>query len=68
MSTNRISLLGKTLRRPLVKIDADLVVLSTGMIPSKGTEEMVEVMGLSKGPGGFLSEIHGQYWIYFQLP
>jgi len=43
----------------IVNIDADLVVLSTGMIPSKGTEEMVEVMGLSKGPGGFLSEIHG---------
>ena len=43
----------------IVKIDADLVVLSTGMNPSKGTEEMIEVMGLSKGPGGFLSEIHG---------
>ena len=43
----------------IVKIDADLVVLSTGMNPSKGTEEMIEVMGLSKGPDGFLSEIHG---------
>ncbi len=43
----------------IVNIDADLVVLSTGMIPSKGTEEIVDVMGLSKGPGGFLSEVHG---------
>lgn len=43
----------------IVNIDADLVVLSTGMIPSKGTEEMIEVMGLSKGPAGFLSEVHG---------
>ena len=43
----------------IVKIDADIVVLSTGMNPSKGTEEMIEIMGLSKGPGGFLSEIHG---------
>jgi len=43
----------------IVRIDADLVVLSTGMIPSKGTEEMIEVIGLSKGPNGFLSEIHG---------
>jgi heterodisulfide reductase subunit A len=43
----------------IVKIDADLVVLSTGMIPSKGTEEMINVMGLSKGPGGFLLETHG---------
>lgn len=40
-------------------MDFDLVVLSTGMIPSKGTEELIEIMGLSKGPNGFLSEIHG---------
>ncbi|MFW9880667.1 MAG: 4Fe-4S binding protein [Candidatus Thorarchaeota archaeon] len=43
----------------IININADLVVLSTGMIPSKGTDELVEVMGLSKGPGGFLTEIHG---------
>jgi heterodisulfide reductase subunit A len=40
-------------------MDFDLVVLSTGMIPSRGTEKLIEVMGLSKGPNGFLSEIHG---------
>ncbi len=39
--------------------DFDLVVLSTGMIPSKGTKEIIEIMGLSTGPNGFLSEIHG---------
>lgn len=43
----------------IVKIDADLVVLSTGMNPSKGTKEMIDLMGLSKGPSGFLSEVHG---------
>jgi len=43
----------------IVNIEADLVVLSTGMVPSKGTEEMIDVIGLSKGPNGFLSEIHG---------
>jgi heterodisulfide reductase subunit A len=43
----------------IVKINADLVVLSTGMIPSKGTDEIAEVIGLSKGPSGFLTEIHG---------
>jgi heterodisulfide reductase subunit A len=43
----------------LTKIKADLVVLSTGMNPSKGTKEIIEVMGLGKGPNGFLSEIHG---------
>jgi len=43
----------------IVTIKADLVVLSTGMIPSKGTESIIEVMGLSRGPNGFLTEIHG---------
>jgi len=43
----------------LTKIKADMVVLSTGMNPSKGTLEAIEVLGLGKGPNGFLSEIHG---------
>lgn len=43
----------------IIKLEADLVVLSTGMIPSKGTVEIIDVMGLSKGPNGFLTEIHG---------
>jgi len=43
----------------LIKIKADVVVLSTGMNPSKGTMEAIEVIGLGKGPNGFLSEIHG---------
>ncbi len=40
-------------------LDVDLLVLSTGIIPSKGTTEMVKVMGLEEGPAQFLSEIHG---------
>jgi len=40
-------------------LDFDLVVLSTGIIPSKGTHEIINTMGLSSGPSGFLSEIHG---------
>jgi len=43
----------------LMKIKADMVVLSTGMNPSKGTMEAIDVLGLGKGPNGFLSEIHG---------
>ena len=39
--------------------DFDLIVLSTGINPSKGTKEAIEVLSLSKGPSGFLSEIHG---------
>ncbi|MFX1497113.1 MAG: 4Fe-4S binding protein [Promethearchaeota archaeon] len=40
-------------------MDFDLIVLSTGMVPSKGTEEIIKVMGLAKDSNGFLSEIHG---------
>jgi len=43
----------------IINLEADLVVLSTGMIPSKGTEEIIEKIGLAKGPNGFLNEIHG---------
>ena len=58
--TNKLNVRAySSLTDEIVKIDADIVVLSTGMIPSKGTEEMIEVMGLSKGPDGFLSEVHG---------
>lgn len=48
-----------TLEDNVSHMDFDLVVLSTGIVPSKGTEEMINIMGLSKGPNGFLSEIHG---------
>jgi heterodisulfide reductase subunit A len=40
-------------------IEVDLVVLSTGIVPSKGTFEIIDILGLSRGPSGFLSEIHG---------
>ena len=43
----------------IIKVNADLVVLSTGMIPSKGTAEIIDVIGLGTGPNGFLTEIHG---------
>ena len=48
-----------TLGGGLMKEEFDLVVLSTGMVPSKGTIELSEVMGLSRGLNGFLSEVHG---------
>lgn len=43
----------------IIKFKTDLVVLSTGMNPSKGTMEVIEILGLEKGPNGFLTEIHG---------
>ncbi len=48
-----------TLEDQVTSMDFDLVVLSTGIVPSKGTYELAEIMGLSKGPSGFLSEVHG---------
>jgi heterodisulfide reductase subunit A len=47
-----------TLTNRIIKEDADLIVLSTGIVLSKGTEELIDIIGLSKGPDGFLSEIH----------
>jgi heterodisulfide reductase subunit A len=48
-----------TMEDNVSSMDFDLVILSTGIIPSKGTNEIIEIMGLSKGPNGFLSEVHG---------
>jgi len=40
-------------------MDVEMVVLSTGIIPSQGTQDVINTMGLEKGPADFLSEIHG---------
>lgn len=48
-----------TLEDQVTHMDFDLVVLSTGIIPSKGTKEIAEIMGLSRGPNNFLTEVHG---------
>ena len=39
-------------------LKADLVVLTAGLVPSKGTEELAHILGLSTGPDGFLKELH----------
>ena len=39
-------------------MDADLVVLSTGMVPSKHSKKLIETLGLRKDNYGFLTEIH----------
>lgn len=49
----------ETLLDEMITIDVDLLVLSVGMNPSKGTTEVVEKIGLARGPNGFLSEVHG---------
>jgi len=39
-------------------IDADLVVLSSAMIPSRGTQDLAKILGVEVGPDGFLKELH----------
>ncbi len=48
-----------TLTNDMITMNTDLVVLSTGMIPSKNTTKLIETLGLSKDINGFLSEVHG---------
>ncbi|MFW9971972.1 MAG: 4Fe-4S binding protein [Candidatus Odinarchaeota archaeon] len=48
-----------TLTNDFITMNADLVVLSTGMVPSKSTAKIVETLGIAKDIYGFLTEIHG---------
>jgi heterodisulfide reductase subunit A len=41
-----------------VELAADLVVLATALVPSRGTEEIVDVMPLATDPQGFLRPVH----------
>ena len=45
--------LGKT-----IELNADLVVLSTGLEPGSGAEAMAKLLKLSRSPDGFLMEAH----------
>ena len=47
------TLLGKP-----VEVEADLVVLATGMVPSKGTEELASLLKLPRSADGFFAEAH----------
>ena len=42
----------------IIKIDADLVVLSSAVLPSKGTQQIVQVLNLDTNTYGFLTESH----------
>ena len=48
-----------TLTNQMVNLNADLVVLSTGMVPSKNSTTLTEILGMSVDSYGFLTEIHG---------
>lgn len=40
-----------------VSLPADLVVLSCGMVPSKGTRELASLLGVEIAPDGFIKEL-----------
>ena len=42
----------------IIKISADLVVLSTAALPSKGTEQISRILNLDADKNGFLTESH----------
>ncbi len=46
-----------TLGEP-IEIGAELVVLSTAAVPSKGTDEMARILSLTRGADGFFMESH----------
>lgn len=48
------TLLGK----PIQLEDVDLVVLSTGVVPSQGAKNIAKTLNLSQSPDGFLMEAH----------
>ncbi|MEM2386975.1 MAG: CoB--CoM heterodisulfide reductase iron-sulfur subunit A family protein [Candidatus Bathyarchaeia archaeon] len=47
-----------TLLGAMVETEVDLVVLSIGLIPSKATKVLSEILGLSLGPDKFFKEAH----------
>jgi heterodisulfide reductase subunit A len=46
-----------TLGEP-IEIEAELVVLSTAAVPSKGTDELARILSLTRGADGFFMESH----------
>ena len=44
----------------VVKMEVHMVVLSSGSLPSKGTDEIAKVLNMEKSPDGFLKEYHAR--------
>jgi len=47
-----------TLMGEILEIEADLVVLSAGLVPRPETKDLARMMGLDISPDGFLKELH----------
>jgi len=49
-----------SLTSELTRTEADLVVLSTAIVPSRATETLANMLRLERGPDGFLKEFHSR--------
>lgn len=47
-----------TLSGQQVRVDADMVVLETAMVPSQGASQIASVLNAQRGPEGFFTEAH----------
>ena len=49
-----------------IEVEAEMVVLSTAAIPSKGAEELANILHITRGPGRFFMESHPSLsrWIH----
>ena len=42
----------------LLQVNTDMVILSTALVPSKGTKDMISTLHLVYGPDGFIKPVH----------
>jgi heterodisulfide reductase subunit A len=47
-----------TLLSEPLEVEADLVVLATGVVPREDAQELADLLGLSRSPDGFFQEAH----------
>jgi len=60
--TNEITLrVEDTLTRNIIEAEFNLVVLSVGLRPNRGTEKIADFLRLAKSPDGFLQEAHPKF-------
>ena len=50
-----------TLSRLIIESEFDLVVLSSGVVPAKATDNISDILKLAKSPDGFLQEAHPKF-------
>jgi heterodisulfide reductase subunit A len=57
---NLIVKIENTLSKTILDLEVDLVILSVAMVPSTGSKEIAEILGLEEDQAGFLKEFHSR--------